>query len=491
MQHTLLSRGGLWGRWLASGVRIMSIPVGRQPLVALRRCHQGGEHVGRVGLIQRDVSQFVLHTAETDGHLVLRDDTLGEQVLEQRHALGLGCLVAVQRNHDGALHSLVVEVGHVQVPQAARRFRLVVGQEELLHQHADGLLEVLGFAGGRAPHLLQACAAVADGQQNLGLLHDLAAQVLHHGIRQERRWQHLVDHSTAKELRQHLVGLGVVQLEVIGELEQALKPLANLGHGQHLRVQRGDEARRELTLPVALVQRHGHRAFHKLVVEERAVEVVDSPGDLVRVFAVEELGDQWRHLLLESGQVQSRCISSGHGSVAVARVVSWRRTEHAHAPSRCQWHTNACRLAGLGVVARHENVLVVLVTVVVDVTSIDCNIGGVHVVDTSHTPRVLATSAALLRPPPVLHVRVRPTVVLRLLSLSAVLASLRPPSIHRFRYNAGSTHGGRAVRISEARQVGRERTQTVSSHETEGERVHTCSDAREVASAGQKRVGGQ
>jgi len=49
-------------------------------------------------------------------------------------------------------------------------------------------------------------------------------------------------------------------------------------------------------------------------------------------------------------------------------------------------------------------------------TSIDCNIGGVHVVDTSHTPRVLATSAALLRPPPVLHVRVRPTVVLRLLS---------------------------------------------------------------------------
>mmetsp|Transcript_73315 Transcript_73315/g.153053 ORF Transcript_73315/g.153053 Transcript_73315/m.153053 type:complete len:239 (+) Transcript_73315:539-1255(+) len=143
-------------------------------------------------------------------------------------------------------------------------------------------------------------------EHQLGLVHHLPAQVAHHGVCQERRRQHLVDHGPGQKGGQNGLGRRAVFLHLVHDLEQPLEALPDSVAGEHVGVEGGQQLGYRFALLVVLVAGFVDDAFHELVGVLRCLDVLDGPRCFCTVHADEELCDDGLHALLISRQSHRR-----------------------------------------------------------------------------------------------------------------------------------------------------------------------------------------
>ena len=209
-------------------------------------------------------------------------------------------LWSLDAQHERALHKLVVEVVHVQRPEAPSGLVDVARADVLGEALLDGVLGLLQRGQVAVPpgaqDSLRAVVRVEVAVRQVDRLRSLLPdpepreQALEVGV-QETRGQDVVHGGAGDEHGEVVRGGGHVDGEVVDALQQPLEaPLQLLGVDV-VRVERGQEHRRGLLLTIAPVHRHRHELLHEEVLVQGLIRLIQRSLRLPRVVRLEVLLD--------------------------------------------------------------------------------------------------------------------------------------------------------------------------------------------------------
>eukprot|EP01136_Pigoraptor_vietnamica_P036246 Opistho-1_new@102579 len=275
---------------LASALRERAEHLRRQNASVDRHLGEARQQLVGVGHVERNVVNLGDDAVKPHTHLLRRDeDAVGKRAEQARNRLERLVLAALEGNVERLVRDLVVEVGHLELPDAALGLGEVGGVDKLLDEQNDALFQLAHgtTAAAHAPDRVQPDKTVGHVEHDFGAAEGLRRNRAEgtrrsgYARRNVRRREAVVGHCAREEATEQRSGIRGVQAGILDAVQQLIERALDVGDGDKaVRGKVCDEVRRELSVRILALHRHGNADAHGLRRGKVRVELVDQLADL-------------------------------------------------------------------------------------------------------------------------------------------------------------------------------------------------------------------